>query len=143
MKGKFFESFFGKKRYIIICAVVLVLVIVLCIFVFGDSTKRKKVELENELKSLGKDFYENFYYDLVVNSNGVESIKKYETTGIKVDLDNLSRQNNENKEKVKDFVNDKNEECSKTNTKVIIYPKDPYGKTNYELQIQLDCGFEK
>ena len=79
----------------------------------------------------------------VVEQQIVENIKKFETTGIKVDLDNLSRQSNESKEKVKDFVNDKNEECNKNNTKVIIYPKDPYGKTNYELEIQLDCGFDK
>lgn len=144
MKGKFFESFFGKKRNIIICAVVLVLVIVLCIFVFGDSTKRKKVELENELKSLGKDFYENFYYDLVVRDNGVKTIAKYENIGIKVSLDNIGRQSEEKAEAIKKFVNPKTKKaCDKAETKVTIYPKKPYGKTDHTIKADLSCGFDE
>ena len=140
------KEFFSNKKNITIGVVVLVSVLVVVAAGIGLSyafSPSKKAKLETELKEMGKDFYENFYYDLVVNSNGVDSIKKFENTGIKVDLDNLSRQNNENKEKVNDFKNDKNEDCNKTNTKVTIYPKDPYGKTNYEIQVQLDCGFEK
>lgn len=137
------KEFFANKRNVIICICALVVIVagVVCAILF--IPKSNKAKLEAELKEMGKGFYEDFYYDLVVNSNGVDSIKKFENTGIKVDLDNLSRQNDANKEKVKDFVNDKNEECNKANTKVIIYPKDPYGKTNYQLEVQLDCGFEK
>ena len=140
------KEFFTNKKNIKIGVIVLVALLVVVAAGFGLSyafNPSKKSKLETELKEMGKSFYEDFYYDLVVNSNGVENIKKFETTGIKVDLDNLSRQSNESKEKVKDFVNDKNEECNKNNTKVIIYPKDPYGKTNYELEIQVDCGFDK
>ena len=140
------KEFFSNKKNVTIGVVVLVAVLVVVAAGFGLSyafSPSKKAKLETELKEMGKGFYEDFYYDLVVNSNGVENIKKFESTGIKVDLDNLSRQNDANKEKVKDFVNDKNEECNKANTKVIIYPKDPYGKTDYKLEVQLDCGFDK
>ena len=144
MKGNFFSSFFGKTRNIIICAIVLVVIIVLCVFLFGDSSQRKKAELENELKSLGKDFYENFYYDLVVRDNGINTITKYEKIGIKVSLENISRQSDEKAEAVKKFVNPKTKkECDKGETKAVIYPKEPYGKTDYTIEAILSCGFEE
>ena len=72
-------------------------------------------------------------------------LKKYEELGIKVNLDNLSRYNNkENEELVKTFVNNKNNEaCNLQDTKVIIYPKSPYNKTDYTIEVQLVCGFEQ
>ena len=144
MKTNFFNSFFSKKRNIIICAVVLVVVIILCIFVFGNSGERKKNELENELKALGKDFYENFYYDLVVRDNGVETISKYSLIGIKVNLDNISRCTTCNTESIKKFVNPKTKkECDMNESKAIIYPKEPYGKTDYTIEAELSCGFEE
>ena len=137
------KDFFANKRNVIICICALVVVVagVVCAVLFWP--KSNKAKLETELKEMGKSFYEDFYYDLVVKSNGVESISKFQSTGIKVDLDNLSRQKSENEEKIKDFVNDKGEACNKENTKVVIYPKDPFGKTDYQLEVQLDCGFEK
>ena len=140
------KKFFSNTRNIIICVGILLAIVlaVVLIVVFGNSTGKKKVELETELKELGKDFYENFYYDLVVKDHGVDQISKFKDVGIKVDLSNLERYKSENVEKVKLFVNPKtNEECNKNNSKVIIYPEDPYGKTNYRIDIELDCGFEK
>ena len=137
-------GFFNKTRVIIICAVVIVIAAVVCLFVFGDSTKRKKMELENELKTLGKDFYENFYYDLVVRDNGIQTITKYKTVGIKISLDNISRYKEENAEKVSKFVNPKTKkECNKADTRAVIYPKEPYGKTDYTIEVELSCGFEE
>ena len=35
----------------------------------------------------------------------------------------------------------KKKKCDKKNTRVIIYPQKPYGKTDYKVKIELDCGF--
>ena len=35
-----------------------------------------------------------------------------------------------------------NQECDKTNSMVIIYPKEPYGKKDYRIDTNLVCGFE-
>lgn len=140
------DFFKNKKNIIMVCAGVLVLVLVivlLFVFVF-NGTGNAKSKMETELKEMGKDFYENFYYDLVVKDHGKDQISKFKDVGIKVDLDNLERYKSENSDKVKDFVNPKtNESCNKNETKVIIYPEDPYEKTNYRLEVKLSCGFEE
>ena len=94
---------------------------------------------------MGRSFYENFYYEQVGSSADERStlLSKFTDIGIKVDLDNLSRYNNgEFKDEISKFKN-KNEDCNKTNTKVVIYPKSPYGKTDYTVSTELDCGFEE
>ncbi len=128
-----------------ICAAVVAVIVAIVIVVnVVNGPKKYKTKLENELKEIGKDFYENFYYDIVVNNNGVEQISKFNSVGIKVNLDNLQRYKNENADKIKDFVNPKTkEECNKEETKVIIYPQDPYGKENYTMEVQLSCGFDE
>ena len=74
----------------------------------------------------------------------VEFVKKYGSIGIKVNLDNLSRYSGDGvAERVGQFKNDKtNEDCDKENTKVTIYPKEPYGKSDYTIEAVLVCGFD-
>jgi len=64
---------------------------------------------------------------------------------IKIDLENLGRYNGQsNKEKVAELVDPDNKNvCDAKNTKVIIMPKEGYGKTDYEIKVELDCGFDK
>jgi len=47
------------------------------------------------------------------------------------------------KEEIDKFKNSKaKKECSRTNTKAVIYPKSPYGENDFEVKAELDCGFE-
>lgn len=141
--SKELKSFLTKnKKYLIISGVLLLVVaaVIICILCMNNN----KNSLENKLKDLGKDFYENFYYDLVVKEHGVDQISKYSNIGIKVSLNTLGKFKKENEEKMNDFVNSKTKEsCNKDETKVVIYPTDPYGKTDYKLEVILDCGFEE
>ena len=138
------KKFFSNKKTIAIVSVCAVIVIALGFVVFGNSSKRAQAKLEKELKALGKDFYENFYYDWVVKDNGIESISKFETIGVKISLDNIGRYKDGNADVVKKFINKKtNKECDKTTTKAIIYPKAPYGKTDNVVEVILSCGFEE
>ena len=109
----------------------------------GDNKK----ELEKSLEEMGRDFYENFYYDQIGGSADERTslLSKFTTVGIKIDLDNLGRYNNgEYKDKISEFSNKKTKEkCSKTDTKVVVYPKSPFGKTDYKMEVELECGFEK
>ena len=129
----------------VIALVVVALVAVCVMFLMGSKDNKK--ELEKSLTEMGSDFYENFYYDQIGGSADERTslLSKFTTVGIKIDLDNLGRYNNgEYKEKLSEFVNKKTKEkCSKTNTRVVVYPKSPYGKTDYKLEVELDCGFEK
>jgi len=150
------ESFLNKikenKKVVIIASVALLLVIAGTITLFAVSNAKKtktdqKADLTEILKSLGTDFYEDFYY-LNIGSSDEEratKLERYNSIGIKVDLDNLSRYNSEKvKDKIAKFKNEETgEDCDKTNTKVIIYPKSPYGKKDYEIETKIVCGFEE
>ena len=137
----------NKKNIIIVVVVVLVLLGSVLTISFALTNKSNKSVLEKRLKELGKDFYEGFYYEQLKNSQSVnlqEFLLKYSTIGIKVDLDNLSRYKAGNEGILDEFVNkEKNEKCNKDNTKVIIFPEEPFDKTNYHLEVTLDCGFKK
>ena len=107
----------------------------------------QEASLSKSLESMGKDFYENFYYTQVGSTDEERAnfLSKYETIGIKINLDNLSRyDNNKNSDKINKFVNNKtNKACDRTNTRVIVYPQKPYNKTSYKIETQLDCGFDE
>lgn len=141
-----------KKKLAIILggAIILIAVILLVIFVLipniGNSEEKVETNLENMLKEMGKEFYENYYYDNAgkTDEERTNFLTRFESIGIKVDLDNLGRVNGgANKDKIAEFVNPSTKEaCDTKNTKVIIYPKGNYGKKDYTLEVQLDCGFE-
>ena len=137
----------NSKMFIIIGIVVIVVAILVALLVMGLGKSNNRKDLEKSLSDMGKDFYENFYYEQVGSSADEKTtlLSKFSEVGIKIDLDNLERYNNgEFKDEIGKFKNSKsNEKCSKTNTKVIIYPKSPYGKTDYKIETQLDCGFDE
>ena len=92
------------------------------------------------MTELAKNFYENYYYDQV----GSEFVKGHAENGIKIDIANLARINNSDSQAIlEEFKNSAGENCDSTKSKVTIYPKDPYGKTDYELKIDLECNFNK
>lgn len=110
------------------------------------SKDNAKNNLEDTLISMGRDFYENYYYDKTGKNDDERKdfLKKFEKQGIKINLDNLGRYDSStNKEKLKEFVNPTTEEsCNYQNTKAIIYPKGNFGKTDYDIEVILDCGFD-
>lgn len=133
----------GKIKFIIIAVVVVLAAVIVGILVSRGGSNEKT--LDASLKEMGKNFYENFYYEQVGSSADERTslLSKFTTVGIKVDLDNLGRYNDgEFKEEISKFKNNKtNDKCNKTNTRVVIYPKSPYGKTDYTIKTELDCGF--
>jgi len=142
--GKIKDLFSKEKRVktiAIIAGAIVVIAAVVCLILFGPFNKSKRIEkkLTNRMQELGKDFYENYYYDQV----GKDFVKNYENNGIKVDLNNLARLNSNDSDAILgEFKNAKGESCNANNTKVTIYPKDPYEKTNYEIKVTLDCNLQ-
>ena len=124
-------------------ALVLVLFIgVICLTGCGSNEK----ELTGNLETLGKSFYEDFYYPSQAKSQkDVKNfVKRFEKTGIKVNLANISKTSKVDKKLVDSMVNKKTKKkCDTEKSVVTIYPKKPYGKTDYKIEVTLDCGFEK
>ena len=141
----------NKKNIIIIAisVVVVAALVILCFVFFGnkkDTKKDNKAELTANLEKLGKAFYEDFYYvrNEEAQENMVEFIKGFEKTGISVDLENISKVSTVDKELVDSMVNSKTKKkCDVKETRVTFFPKAPYGKTDYEMKVELSCGFEE
>lgn len=144
---EFFKNAFSAENRVktigIAAGIVVVIAVIIVLIVakpFGNKDKKVEKQLNERMTELAKNFYENYYFDQV----GSEFVKGHAENGIKIDLANLARINNSDSQSVLDeFKNKDGEACNTTTTKVTIYPKDPYGKTDYELKIELDCNFKK
>jgi uncharacterized membrane protein YhiD involved in acid resistance len=135
----------SKKKIGIIAgaAVVVIGIGVALILLLGGNNEKK---LNANLTTLGKQFYEEFYYPSQEKSQeDVKTfIKKFEKTGIKVNLENIAKVSKVDKELVDSMINKKTKKkCDTTESYVIIYPEKPYGKTNYKIEVNLECGFSK
>lgn len=136
-----------KKKMKMLGIAVVVLVGISGVF-YTVSNSNPGNKLSKELETVGRDFYENMYYDHIVANKSDEEVKdffsRFMEIGIKVDLDNLARFDAEKYPNLADgFVNKKTKEpCHTVNTKVIIYPFEPFGKGDYTIESELDCGFE-
>lgn len=133
----------------ILIATVVVLVILVGYLIFTQlKPKEGPKVLETKLTEMGADFYENFYFDNVSanmdESDAKDFFNRFTESGIKINLDNLSRYDNgKNATIVESFINQETKTaCDINNTRAVIYPKDPFGKKDYTVKAELDCGFE-
>ncbi len=138
----------NNNKVIQIIAIVIVLAAVLGIVLFltKDARLSNEEKLEKSLTKMGEKFYTDFYYTEISKNKTSQEVSeflaKFQDVGIKVNLDNLSRYNDgANEDEIAKFKND-DRECDKTNTRAVIYPKSPYGKSDYTIKAELDCGFK-
>ncbi len=138
-----------KKKMIQICAIAVGLVIVLGVILFLTRGSRLSQEekLSDSLTKMGEEFYTEFYYTEISKgkseSEVSEFLSKFQDIGIKINLDNLSRYNDgKNEDEIANFKNEDGKACNATNTRAVIYPKSPYGKKDYTVKVELDCGFD-
>lgn len=139
-----------RNKMILICSIAVGLVIVFVV-VFCLTTRSNKSledELSESLTKMGEEFYTDFYYVEISKGKTAteisDNLSKFKDIGIKINLDNLSRYNDgKNKEEIAKFKNEKGTACDMTNTRAIIYPTSPYGKNDYTIKVELDCGFEQ
>lgn len=137
-----------KKVFIGLIAITLVVLVGFIVLNKTSLLQNNENKLSNRIEEVGSDFYENFYYDQISANKTEEEVKefleRFEEVGIKVDLDNLSRFNEEKYSNLnEEFKNKKDDiECDIRNTKAIIYPKSPYSKEDYTISHELDCGFD-
>ena len=131
-------NFYKDNKFKIIVAAVFVIVIFAIFIPVSFSVKGKEQKINNELKNLVADFYENNYYDQIGNDDGtrLSFLSKYASTGIRISLENLARTTNNTEETLQKFNG-----CNASNTKAIIYPKEPFSQKDYTIEVELDCGF--
>lgn len=110
---------------------------------FNIFERKKITDMENVLIEMGRDFYENLYYEKIANTDEerAKAASKFQQLGIKINIDNLSRYKSDvNKAALDAIVNPSTgEACNKENTMVKIYPKGDFGRTEYDIKVEFDC----
>lgn len=133
--------------YILVAVALIVIFIVVFVLTSGKGGKSLENDLTKSLTKMGEEFYTEFYYPEISKDKSAaevtESLEKFKDIGIKINLDNLSRYNDgANTEEIAKFKNKDGKECNVQTTRAIIYPKSPYGKNDYTVKVELDCGFD-
>lgn len=137
----------NKKKIIIgVCAFLILLVgIIITSVIVLNNNRTNEEELKKEITKLGKDVYENNYYQVIGSDDEsrASNLSLYKDTGIKFNLDNLATMSSLEEDKVLDkFVNSKTgEKCDAKKSRVIIYPKESYKQKDYTIEVELECGF--
>lgn len=134
----------NKKLVYIICGVVVLAIILVIIILFMLKNNNKN-KIEKSITSMGEQFYTEYYYPQITKNKSKKEIKellsKFEKNGIKINLKNLAVFKGGKFKKEIDTFKNKDKECDKNSSKVIIRPAKPYGKNDYKIEIKLDCGF--
>lgn len=126
---------------VIILASLSVVAAVICSFIFAPERVTKSY-----LSSLASDYYENHFYDKLVESNAGRSdadfesmmAKNSEKRFINVTLRQLILYDQAATAERANYVL---KYCDEELTKVIIYPDPPYDRTSYHTEFTYSCAF--
>ena len=125
------------KKPIIIFAIMLAATMVLGIARKSIDHDNQEERLKNKLGVLGATYYQIVYLPTVIN---VDELGSYTKDGMKVGLSELISAIYY--EDPKEFVNNQTKkQCNYNETYVIIYPQNPYTEDDYEMKVNLECGF--
>lgn len=118
-----------KKKVIIAALLTIIVCVVIGSIIYLNSNQYKEKDLEKSLESIGKSYYEDYYYPTI----GVDKIKTSKSIVITLDTiknTNTYRDNDDLK---------KLDNCDKDNTYVKVTPIDPFRNVDYKVEIILDC----
>jgi len=138
-----------EKRKIFIWIILILLLMVLGFLSFTFLRNLKYDDKEDYVATfteMGEEVYTNLYYESISKDYNKEELQnflsKFKDIGLQFNLVELSKYSEKNKEVIEKFIRN-NKNCKKEETMLIIYPKDPYGKTDFESALRMDCYKEK
>ena len=134
---KSIKNRFQKQPVYILLGILILLVILLIVLNglgFFQSIEAKR---KNYLEKTGRDFYENYYYPQLdeLTTNMADFLSNFEDNGPSISANVMI----ERSFKTRKEVEKKLENCDLEKTKIMIYPKDPYGIEDYKFEIKLYC----
>ena len=136
-----------KTILIVITLIVLSVFIFLVVTSVKNKQRREEDKLYSTLNTVVKDFYKDYYYQIVLGSDdGTRKLnaETYKTTGISLTLRELSKYKvGEEDSILSQFKNYRTSvPCDYDNTKIIIYPQAPYGSEDIKIESNIVCGFK-
>lgn len=103
--------------------------------------KDAKEDLEKRLREIGVIWYEEHYF---IQAGEEINLDRFTDSGVSTNVANLSVLKVKGlDEMVKNFKNPiTGEDCDKEKSFVKVFPKEPYGKEDYEIEVNLVCGLD-
>ena len=139
------ESEQPKTRYVAIFVVVVATLAVVGNLVLSLNFTPEKTTAR-AMEKIARDYYENYFYDNYVGDRSREEIEE-ELSGMKESgfprtylHDLLLFDNERHAEDAKEFRH-KGYTCDTNKTYVIFYPKEPYGKKDYDVKYEMVCEY--
>lgn len=126
-------------KYIFGFILIVVGVAVLGIIVYNLLTKEKNPE--TIISEMSRIYYEENYHTEFTSKYGEDFEKKakeLEEKGVTKSLFDISR-SIDHPDKHKLYNSESGIDCDLKKTYVVYYPKSPYGKTDYEMELTIDC----
>ncbi len=131
-----------ERRFVSIGVIVSAIMVAVSIFVTVYFNPARVAN--RNFEKIARDYYENYYYDKLTQSSSSEAeleeiVGKYEESGFApVLLRQLLLYNNKkNSEYEKYFTG--SYKCDKNKSSAKFYPEKPYGRTDYRLEVNLQC----
>ena len=135
-----------KRLLTIIGAILIIIFIAIVITSVVSKKSREEKKLYDKLDTIVKEYYKDYYYQVVMGSS--ESLRLYNAknlseTGIKVTLRQIANsKGNDANSVLSQFKNYKTKnDCDYDNTKITIYPQDPFGNEDMKYESTIVCGF--
>ena len=126
------------KKKLLIILIVILLIVIIGILILVNSSIGKEALAKRDIRKLTKTFY-SYYYDENNYNNGVKDfLKKYTGSGLTITLGNMEVYIEEKSNSGTTYKS--LEKCDRAKSKIIIYPKDPFNKDDYELKFDLLCN---
>lgn len=123
---------------IIICAVIVLMCLIVNTYYDPAKVATRKLE------ELAKDYYENYYYDKLLEEIGEEGlVEQFESLNGKgmanVPLRHLLLFDNARNEEYGKFFDNTRYHCDRSETNVKIFPEEPYGRQDYSVEYTTVC----
>lgn len=130
---------------IILIVIILASIAVIIAFLFSAFTDTKS-SVEAKIASLTKDYYENYLYEGIVDSESIsdqqvfeKTMQKYAENGFGIiRLRQVLHYSAEKSSSESDYVASY---CDENKTYIKIYPEPPYKRDSYRAEYHYSCNF--
>ena len=136
-----------KAVLTIITFIIICVLIILVTKSLRDKQRREEDKLYSTLNTVVKEFYRDYYYSTVLGSDDNTrkiNAETYKSSGISYTLDEIAKykigEENTILEQFKNYRT--NLPCDYKNTKITIYPHEPYGSEDIRIESNIVCGFK-
>lgn len=132
-----------KKTILLVIMIASLVVAFSIIYTIFFNTEKV---IKSKISALATDYYENYFYENLINSDKFKQIKnldtemeKYHTDGLApVSLSNLLLYDNQKNDEYRDYLTTY---CDENATTIKFYMDPPYERTSYHYDINYSCNF--